>query len=90
MAEKPNFQCYHHTTHEPLTGEGSRFSLPIQRALVIGTLVCTGRFGGVCDNRVPVQESFFNGQDIGCVGPNDPACPDPSIAQIIQIGETKN
>lgn len=90
MAEKPNFQCYHHYTQGSLVGEGSWLSVSIQEALKIGKLVCTGKFEGECDSRVPVQKDLFSGQDIGCVGPSDPNCPDPGSAKIIQISEIKS
>lgn len=88
MSEKPNFICDHlYLIEGPLVGEGSWLSLSIQEAIRNGRLKSETRFGGVCDWRVPDTVKEINGQDIGCVGPNDKRCPDPSSAQIISVDD---
>ncbi|MBI4008848.1 hypothetical protein HY357_01315 [Candidatus Roizmanbacteria bacterium] len=58
----------------------------VRKALNNGELRNTSPYG-ICDWMVPHLVQLINRQDIGCVGPNHPDCPDPSSAQIIPVGD---
>ncbi len=73
----------------PHKGEVGWLSPKVQAALEDNRLSNSDRYHGVCDTRVPLQVSFFAGQDIGCVGPLDSACPHPEHAQIISTDDVE-
>lgn len=54
----------------------------LQQAIDSGVVTTNGIFGGVCDWRVPIQNSELPGKDVSCVGPNDPRCPEPQVATV--------
>ncbi len=66
-------KCYHLHTLEQASG--------VKRLVEVGKLKVTPC--GVCDNRVPAEVTLAVGQDVSCVGPKNPLCPDPSSATIV-------
>jgi hypothetical protein len=66
-------KCYHLLTLEQASG--------VKRLVLVNRLNVSAC--GVCDGRVPVDESLAVGQDVSCVGPNNPLCPDPLSATIV-------
>lgn len=71
---KCNIECYH---------RGSLKEAPkVAQLINKGDLKLSGK-NGVCDARVPADIRQAHGQDVSCVGPSDPNCPDPTSAKII-------
>ncbi|MEA3355528.1 MAG: hypothetical protein U9Q63_03535 [Patescibacteria group bacterium] len=52
----------------------------IELAIKEGRLVCTTDM--FCDHRLPPFIEMAEGEDISCVGPDDPACPHPNSASV--------
>ncbi len=56
----------------------------VRRFVEIGALsLTTVSCGGVCNVALQIMIDEMQGQDIGCVGPNDPSCPRSSTNEII-------
>lgn len=66
-------KCYHLHTLDQASG--------VKRLVSLHRLKVSAC--GVCDARVPAEESLAVGQDVSCVGPKDQLCPDPSSATIV-------
>jgi len=71
---------------------GAYQDCPYDRRIVSeGKLVINNSQKIVCDWRIPVpanideaeSEKYINGQDVGCVGPSNPECPDSQAAVVI-------
>lgn len=69
-------ECYH-------AGKREYLSQAYQDALANSKLKLDSPFGVVCDALCPISKALFKGQNIGCVGPNDSHCPDPSYGKIV-------
>ena len=74
MAEIISFTCVHKGTPEQAT--------KAKTFVEIGKLVVLGE--SVCEDRIPFGVDWCHGQDISCVGPDDPSCPNPTHAVRIQ------
>ena len=68
-------KCYHLHTLKQASG--------VERLVAVGKLKVS--LCGVCDARVPPEVTLAVGQDVSCVGPEDPFCPDPSSATIVPV-----
>lgn len=70
-------ECRHRYDHAPTN---------IKDQLDRGRLTATGKYGGVCDWRVPPDINALNGEDVACVGPKSPDCPDNVSGSFVPIG----